>query len=257
MGFRVRGLLRFPESPAGVGSRLENLRGCGGRPAWCDASPRPGTADRVLHRKNSCVRLLGSKTLCVFDVFMHFYVKTRWFFVIFMAGALPRAGVVAGGLAAQQATSWLPAGHLPAASRLQPATIQCRIIIPGRCRGWWGCLPPAAGHQLARPASQPCRPAILPDYPLRLVWWWVGPVRPDSQSNGPASIIKLNLVICIMYFVLVLCCVYYVLCALCGVLCIVCHVLCTLYDALCIMYYVLPVIHSHTWAFGFVASSGL
>ena len=107
-----------------------------------------------------------------------------------MAGALPRAGVVAGGLAAQQATSWLPAGHLPAASRPQPATIQCRIIIPGRCRGWWGCLPPAAGHQLARPASQPCRPAIQPSFPWRIIisgWcrpWW-GPTQPAKPASQP------------------------------------------------------------------------
>ena len=146
MGFRVRGLLRFPESPAGVGSRLEALRGVWVDPRCPRGLLKPAPADRVLHRKNRGIRLLGSKILCVFDVFMHFYVKTRWFFVIFMAGALPRAGVVAGGLAAQQATSWLPAGHLPAASRLQPATIQCRIIILGRCRGWRGWQPPAEGR---------------------------------------------------------------------------------------------------------------
>ena len=46
-----------------------------------------------------------------------------------------------------------PAGCQPAASRLWPATIQCRIVIPGRCRDWRGCQMPAAGHQLA--GSQP------------------------------------------------------------------------------------------------------
>ena len=97
-----------------------------------------------------------------------------------MAGALPRAGVVAGGLAAQQATSWLPAGHLPAASRLQPATIQCRIVIPGRCRGWRCCQTPATGHQLA--GSQPQATASRIIIPGWCCGWW-GPMQPAKPAR--------------------------------------------------------------------------
>ena len=64
-------------------------------------------------------------------------------------------------------------------------------------------------------------------------------MRPDSQSNGPASIIKLNLVICIMYmyWYYVVYIMYYVLCVVYYVLCVMYYVLCMMRCVFCIMYY--------------------
>ena len=139
----------FPESPAGVGSRLENLRGVG-------VDPRgPGCplarARRIVFWivKTVQVFVSPSNSLRETAVYANSDGKTRWFLLLFHGRPIHcRIGQV----------SWLVG---PPASQARPWVrrniVKCDTslagTLPGRCRGWRGCQPPAAGHQLA--GSQP------------------------------------------------------------------------------------------------------
>ena len=145
----------------------------------CARSPaKRAPAERIIHRKNRGLLRIGSGVYCKTQysqtVGSPKHGKIRYIHSRYIAGQV----------------SWLeglpasfrepPAGCQPSASRLWPATIQCRIVIPGRCRGWRGCQTPAAGHQLA--GSQPQATAGRIIIPGWCCSWW-GPMQPAKQAR--------------------------------------------------------------------------
>ena len=107
---------QVPESPAGVGSRLAVLRGCGGRPMLAEWPSRAGAADRPMYRKSRGSLRIGSGMYCKMQYSRTMgspkHRKIRYIHSRYIAG---QVSWLEGLLAACRRP---PAGCQPAASRL-------------------------------------------------------------------------------------------------------------------------------------------